>query len=73
MASDEATNGTRCKVFRLWTAADGTVSADKAANALNRTENDGCVTNVDVGRKEPKVEAKNKAKVKVRLKDAAAS
>jgi len=69
MASDEATQGTRCQVFRLSTAADGTVSADKAANVFNRTATDGCVTDENVERKEAKI----KAKVEVHLKDAAAS
>jgi len=65
MASDEATNGTRSKVFRLSTAADGPVSADKATEACNRTATDGGVTDVDVDRQEAKVE------VEVHLEDAA--
>jgi len=69
MASDEATHGTRCHLFRLSTAADVTVSTDKAANAFSRTATDGCVTDEDVESKEAKVEAK----VEVHLKDAAAS
>ena len=69
MASDEATHGTRCHLFRLSTAADVTVSTDKAANAFSRTATDGCVTDEDVASKEAKVEAK----VEVHLKDAAAS
>jgi len=53
----------------LSTAADGTVSADKAASAFSRTATDGCVTDEDVERKEAKVEAQ----VEVHLKNAAAS
>jgi len=53
----------------LSTAADETVSADKAASAISRTATDGCVTDEDVERKEAKVEAQ----VEVHLKNAAAS
>ena len=67
LASDEAANGTRNKVFRLSTAADGPVSADKATEACNRTATDGGVTDVDVDRQQAKVEAK----VEVYLEDAA--
>jgi len=67
MASDEATKGTRSKVFRLSTAADGPVSADKATQACNRTATDGGVTDVDVDRQQAKVEAK----VEVHKEDAA--
>jgi len=58
MATIEATRGTHCQVFRFSTAADETVSADKAANAFERTATDGCLTDEDVQCKEAKVEAK---------------
>jgi len=67
MASEEAINGTRSKLFRLSTAADGPVSADKATEACNRTATDGGVTDVDVDRQQAEVEAK----VEVHLDDTA--
>jgi len=56
MASNEATNNTRRKVFHFSTAAHGPVSADKATESGNRTATDGGVTDADVDRQEAQVE-----------------